>query len=539
MSAGRSSTRVRPKRSLAQRLPLLTPVSRTGTSCCGYSGTPFELPKQFDIYYPKTCNEYYLCTHGMNVTYIKACDVPELDPDDSYWSHSPFCRNWDYVRAFTQKLGAGRRATLTTTSLFCMPIGAGLADKQGRKPMYFFSFMLGVKSLAFNLISSTNWSIRTDPNAIILYISGFLSGMGSGAGPVGMAMMVDLIPGDMREQGFPIMNLFGVPGQILVFAIGYALLHKHLSHYTVFWEWSLSTDFICMLFVLFLMPETMPDSLRKPLDWWDFFPGTYYFYAIRIIFRYPLLIGISVCIMLWSFSGNGMGSVAGNQLWMGPLNFRQEESLIPGLVGMLCGIPANIVGAIVIPRVGVWPAIFFGSFMGVFLGLMSNVWPVYWMNYYHCWTGTRCGNGDWGTDLFIAKWGGTIGGTVIGSFVGAISGPAGTAMISMQVKQTEQASIQAAFNLVGSLSGMYARKSPHPFFPLRGSQSQPPQPLRSAQHCTSRIISSTRTRRAGASFASRLWATRSSSPHPASTCSRGGWTTTSGKRTGLGWCCPR
>eukprot|EP01043_Picozoa_sp_COSAG02_P048014 COSAG02_NODE_4668_length_5113_cov_5.806143_4_plen_170_part_00 len=35
-------------------------------------------------------------------------------------------------------------------------------------------------------------------------------------------------------------------------------------------------------------------------------------------------------------------------------------------------------------------------------------------------------------------------------------GPAGEAMISMQVSQTEQASIQAAFRLISSLSGMYA-----------------------------------------------------------------------------------
>ena len=33
--------------------------------------------------------------------------------------------------------------TLTMMSLFCMPIGAGFADKRGRKPMFVFGFMLG------------------------------------------------------------------------------------------------------------------------------------------------------------------------------------------------------------------------------------------------------------------------------------------------------------------------------------------------------------------------------------------------------------
>ena len=45
---------------------------------------------------------------------------------------------------------------------------------------------------------------------------------------------------------------------------------------------------------------------------------------------------------------------------------------------------------------------------------------------------------------------------MIGPFVDAIYGPAEEAMLSMQVSQTEQASVQAAFHLVRSLSGMYA-----------------------------------------------------------------------------------
>ena len=38
------------------------------------------------------------------------------------------------------------------------------------------------------------------------------------------------------------------------------------------------------------------------------------------------------------------------QLWLGALKFRLKEGLIPGLIGMICGIPANIIAAIVIPR---------------------------------------------------------------------------------------------------------------------------------------------------------------------------------------------
>ena len=194
-------------------------------------------------------------------------------PDNSALSHI-YCPNWDYVRAFTQKLNAGRQMSLTFTSLFFMPIGAGLADKRGRKPIFLFGHILGIKSITCNLLSSLPWFVHHDPNAVLLYVSSLLSGMASGSGPTYMAMMVDLIPANMREQGFPILSLFHIPGQLIVFGIGYPLLAAHLQTYTIFWVISLSTDFICLAFFLFFLPESMPDQMKKPVDAWDFFPMT-------------------------------------------------------------------------------------------------------------------------------------------------------------------------------------------------------------------------------------------------------------------------
>ena len=349
------------------------PFFYSRTSCCGFAGTPTELPATYDIHWPNTEIDYH-----HNISYYRACEVPILSPDDSAWSHSLYCVNWPYVRAFTQKLSAGRSMSLTMTSLFFMPIGAGWADKRGRKPMFFFGHLLGIKSLTCNLLSSLHWFIIHDPTAYLLYASGILSGMASGCGPTSMAMMVDLIPGDMREQGFPVLRLFHIPSQIIVFGIGYSLLKKHLSTYTLFWAISLGTDLICVWFFLFFLPESMPDRMKRELVWQDWFPGTYYFNGVKIVLKYPLLIGLSVCIAIDSFAFRGMGSVAGNQLWMGPLKFKQEEWLIPHLISLLCGIPANLIGAVVIPRVGVWPAIFFGEICGIILGLGGNMWPIFW-----------------------------------------------------------------------------------------------------------------------------------------------------------------
>ena len=89
--------------------------------------------------------------------------------------------------------------------------------------------------------------------------------MASSQGAVQMAMMVDIIPGDMREQGFPILALFNIPSALGVLVLGYFLLALHLDSYVIFWIISFSTDTICLIGLLLLLPESMPDQLRKPL----------------------------------------------------------------------------------------------------------------------------------------------------------------------------------------------------------------------------------------------------------------------------------
>ena len=118
---------------------------------------------------------------------------------------------------------------------------------------------------------------------------------------------------------------------------------------------------------------------------------------------------------------------------MGPLKFKQEQMLIPHLVRMGIGIPANLVAAVVIPRIGVWRAIFWGYGAHIVIGILADMWPIWCMNHFDCWGSTHCGDGSWGTDLFWAKWAGTITKEVIRPFVDAIYGPAQFAMISMQV----------------------------------------------------------------------------------------------------------
>ena len=61
----------------------------------------------------------------------------------------------------------------------------------------------------------------------------------------------------------------------------------------------------------------------------------YYYQSFRVVVKYPLLIGILPCIIVSVFAGSGMASLQPVQLLMGPLRFRQNELLIPSLVGMI------------------------------------------------------------------------------------------------------------------------------------------------------------------------------------------------------------
>lgn len=51
------------------------------------------------------------------------------------------------------------------------------------------------------------------------------------------------------------------------------------------------TFFICFLFQFFLLPESMPDGLKKPLSCTNLMPFTYYWRSIKMIAKQGLLIG--------------------------------------------------------------------------------------------------------------------------------------------------------------------------------------------------------------------------------------------------------
>lgn len=82
-------------------------------------------------------------------------------------------------------------------SMVALPMGAGIGDSRGRKPVIVFSFMMGLFGLICNTMESTDYFIKIDPNALLLYAAGVASGLGSANGPVRTFCYIqndDLIP---------------------------------------------------------------------------------------------------------------------------------------------------------------------------------------------------------------------------------------------------------------------------------------------------------------------------------------------------------
>ena len=103
----------------------------------------------------------------------------------------------------------------------------------------------------------------------------------------------------------------------------------------------------------------MPDTLKRPFEWSNLMPFTYYWRSIKMIAKQGLLIGgassaggsqgyrsfgarsgslsrvlcvtaVCICYFITAFTQGGIGSIQTNQLLFGPLEYTQQFILIPG-----------------------------------------------------------------------------------------------------------------------------------------------------------------------------------------------------------------
>ena len=92
--------------------------------------------------------------------------------------------------------------------------------------------------------------------------AGVLGALASASGPVGFAMLVDIVPFEMREVGFPVLAAIGAFGPLVAFGLAYWFLAMRMGTYTLFWAVALGVNGAVFWFTLCLLPETMPVAPR-------------------------------------------------------------------------------------------------------------------------------------------------------------------------------------------------------------------------------------------------------------------------------------
>ena len=122
-----------------------------------------------------------------------------------------------------------------------------------------------------------------------------------------MAFMVDIIPYDMREQGFSMLAGFGRVGPLLAFGFAYWFLSLHWDTYTLFWSVTASVNLLVFMFTLFLLPESMPREQQKPFSVRNLNPFIYYWRALKLILKQPFLIGVCFFVFVINFGYGAFG----------------------------------------------------------------------------------------------------------------------------------------------------------------------------------------------------------------------------------------
>lgn len=150
-------------------------------------------------------------------------------------------------------------AAFPLAQFFASPILGELSDKYGRKPILAISLLGTSISFALFAIGVLTKSIT------LLFISRILDGITGGNISVAQAAIADVTPENRRSKNFAIIGAaFGL-GFILGPFLGGVLSNPEVLPFfnaaTPFW-FSAGLSFINMLFVVTVLPETLPESLR-------------------------------------------------------------------------------------------------------------------------------------------------------------------------------------------------------------------------------------------------------------------------------------
>jgi MFS family permease len=348
---------------------LSTPYYWSRVSCCGALGSPSELSATYDI----TCEDppddcmtaEYDPALDQPGDALGACDLPTLDRANPLWSHSNHCVNWDFVRFFVQRFVGIRSPIVTTVACLILPVGAGLADMYGRRPVIIFGAVATIMQLGLYWIASLPNVIEADRFGLLVYTGAIVNALGASTGSASNAMLADLVQPSDRAKGFPLLAMVGGMGPILGYAIAFTLLSMYIADYQWVWLVATTSGMLLLLFNVVLLPESLPTSMRKPFDWRDLNPVMFYVNAFKLLLPDPVILGLCATAWLIGVGLGGFLAVVYAQLLVGPLAWTQEIAILPGVAGAFAAVLFSCFAIGFNHRIGMWRAFFLGMTINV------------------------------------------------------------------------------------------------------------------------------------------------------------------------------
>ena len=387
---------------------------------------------------------------GEKINY-PACSVPERDPDDLAWSHSPRCNNPAWVRNAAQRVYGVYAPITMVAKVLIIPSAGFLADVYGRKVVL-------VVSATGPILAGILWAVDAllEPatNALVYSAGGVLS-LSAMGGPAQTAMLADLVTPEERGFCFPVLYAVQKGAPLLAQLIGWFALGLHLENYSIFWILMAATQCFILALMLYFLPETLPQlratsisaaatlkqqqlsspprhHRRRPGRWVvDLNPFRHYWAAMTLVRTDWLLMAMCLWVTLTWVALGGFGAVAFSFL-VGDLGFRQEDTLLPAIVGTLSGVASASIAVKVLTKTGQWPGNVIGCYIVTVAYLVYGPASV----------------------LFLGRAGPFLGLAMI-EFGFGFTAPSYNTIVSWRVRQEDQGKAAAMMAVMSNLGGIF------------------------------------------------------------------------------------
>ena len=293
--------------------------------------------------------------------------------------------------------------------LFAPMLGT-LSDRYGRRPVLLLSL----------LFSGIDYAIMAlAPNLLWLYVGRTLSGITGASFTAATAYIADVSPPEKRSQNFGLIGAaFGV-GFILGPAAGGLL--GALGPRVPFWA-AAALAGANLLYGFFILPESLPLDKRRAFSWRDANPLG----ALRLLGRYPVVWGLTGALVTSNLASQSL-----NSTWILYTSAKfawgvRENGWSLAVFGAVALIFQVGLGRVLLPRLGDRRTVLLGLAVGaaqyVAFALATQGWMIYAITF--------------------------AGG------VSFLSGQAMQGLLSRQVGEDEQGTLQGALTSLVSLTGI-------------------------------------------------------------------------------------